>query len=98
NLSLSDVGVIGILAAVANTVAFAVWGVVADRRGAGVALRTGSLTRSSALVCYALAPSVVVLWLAAIAGGIGGASIDVGVAGARRDQTGLANLDAATAG
>ena len=35
NLSLADVGVIGILTAVATTVAFPLWGLVADRFGAG---------------------------------------------------------------
>ena len=98
HLSLADVGVIGIRSAIANTIAFAVWGVVADRRGAIVALRLGSLVGLSSIVCYALAPSVVLLWLAAIAGGIGGASIDVGIAAAVSDQTPLAARAAAMAG
>jgi MFS family permease len=98
HLSLSDVGVIGILGALANTVAFAVWGVVADRRGALAALRFGSLIGLTAIVGYALAPSVVVLWLAAIAGGIGGASIDVGIAASVSDQTTLATRAPAMAG
>jgi MFS family permease len=98
HLSLSDVGVIGILGALANTVAFAVWGVVADRRGALAALRLGSLIGLTAIVGYAVAPSVVVLWLAAIAGGIGGASIDVGIAAGVSDQTTLATRAPAMAG
>ena len=79
NLSLSDVGVIGILAAIATTVAFPIWGVVADRHGpmhgAPPRQRDRARCRSSA---YALAPSVVVLWLAALAAGTSSASIDVG--------------------
>jgi MFS family permease len=98
HLSLSDVGVIGILGALANTVAFAVWGVVADRRGALAALRLGSLIGLTAIVGYALAPSVVILWLAAIAGGIAGASIDVGIAASVSDQTTLASRAPAMAG
>ncbi len=97
-LSLADVGVIGILSAIANTIAFAVWGVVADRRGAIVALRLGSLVGLSSIVCYALAPNVVLLWLAAVAGGIGGASIDVGIAAAVSDQTTLTDRAPAMAG
>jgi len=98
NLTLSDVGVIGILAAVATTVAFPVWGLVADRFGPLAALRTGSAIGLIALVAYALAPNVLVLWLAAIAAGTGSASIDVGIAAAVSDQTPLASRAAATAG
>ncbi len=98
NLSLSDVGVIGILAAIATTVAFPLWGLVADRFGALASLRLGSAIGLLSLVAYAFAPSVVVLWFAAIAGGIGSASIDVGIAAAVSDQTPLASRAAAMAG
>jgi MFS family permease len=98
NLSLSDVGVIGILAAVATTVAFPIWGMVADRRGAVTALRLGSAIGLGSLVAYALAPNVLLLWLAAIVAGIGSASIDVGIAAAVSDQTPLASRAAAMAG
>jgi DHA1 family inner membrane transport protein len=98
NLSLSDVGVIGILAAVATTVAFPIWGVVADRRGAVTALRLGSAIGLGSLVAYAFAPNVLLLWLAAIVAGIGSASIDVGIAAAVSDQTPLASRAAAMAG
>ena len=98
NLSLSDVGVIGILAAVATTVAFPIWGLVADRFGALTALRFGSAIGLLALVGYALAPNVVVLWAAAVVAGAGSASIDVGIASAVSDQTPLASRAAAMAG
>jgi len=98
NLSLSDVGVIGILAAVATTVAFPIWGLVADRFGALTALRMGSAIGLLALVGYALAPNVFVLWAAAIVAGAGSASIDVGIASAVSDQTPLTSRAAAMAG
>jgi len=98
NLTLSDVGVIGILAALATTVAFPIWGLVADRFDALSALRAGSAIGSIALVAYALAPTVVVLWLAAIAAGTASASIDVGIASAVSDETPLASRAAAMAG
>jgi MFS family permease len=98
NLTLSDVGVIGILAAVATTVAFPVWGLVADRFGALNAMKAGSAIGLLALVAYALAPNVLILWLAAIAAGTGSASIDVGIAAAVSDQTPLASRAAAMAG
>jgi MFS family permease len=98
NLTLSDVGVIGILAAVATTVAFPIWGLVADRFGALTALRVGSAIGLLSLVGYALAPNVFMLWAAAIIAGAGSASIDVGIASAVSDQTPLASRAAAMAG
>jgi len=98
NLSLSDVGIIGILTAGATTLSFLVWGAVADRRGPLVAMRLGSAFGLAALVAYALAPSVAVLWVAAIAAGAGSASIDVGIASVVSDHTPLASRAAAMAG
>ncbi|HEV7809713.1 MAG TPA: MFS transporter [Candidatus Limnocylindrales bacterium] len=98
NLSLADVGVIGILTAIATTIAFPIWGMVADRFGPVAALRTGSAIGLTALFAYAFAPNVVVLWVAALAAGTGSASIDVGIASAVSDQTPLASRAAAMAG
>jgi len=98
NLSLSDVGVIGVLAATATTVAFPVWGAVADRYGALAALRAGSMLGVLSLVGYAFAPGVAVLWAMALALGAANASIDVGIASIISDQTTLAARSAAMAG
>jgi MFS family permease len=98
DLSLADVGVIGILAAVATTISFLVWGAVADRFGPLVALRGGSAVGLTALIAYAVAPDVAVLWIAAVAAGAGSASIDVGIASVVSDQTTLATRSAAMAG
>ena len=98
DLSLSDVGIIGILAAGATTVSFLAWGAVADRHGSIVAMRIGSAIGLIALVAYALAPNVSVLWIAAIAAGAGSASIDVGVAGVVSEQTSMSSRSAAMAG
>jgi MFS family permease len=98
NLSLSDVGFIGILAAIANTVAFPIWGLVADRFGALAALRLGSAIGMVSLVGYAFAPTAFVLWVAALAAGTASASIDVGIAAAVSDLTPLGDRAAAMAG
>jgi MFS family permease len=71
---------------------------VADRFGPIAALKTGSAIGLLSLVGYAVAPSVVVLWFAAVAAGIASASIDVGIAAAVSDQTPLASRAAAMAG
>ncbi len=98
NLSLSDVGIIGILTAAATTLSFLVWGAVSDRRGPLVAMRLGSAFGLAALVAYALAPTVSVLWVAAVGAGLGSASIDVGIAAVVSDHTPLASRAAAMAG
>ncbi len=98
DLSLADVGVIGVLAAFSTTVAFPLWGAVADRYGPLVALRVGTPVGLVSLVAYALAPDVAVLWLAAIAAGIASAAIDVGIASAMTAHAPLASRSAASAG
>jgi nitrate/nitrite transporter NarK len=98
DLSLADVGVIGILAASSTTIAFPLWGAVADRVGPLVALRIGGAIGFGALLAYAFAPHVGVLWLAALASGTASASIEVGIAAVVSDQTPLATRAAAMAG
>jgi MFS family permease len=98
DLSLSDVGIIGILTAGATTLSFLVWGALADRYGPLVAMRLGTTLGLLALVAYALAPEVAVLWIAALGAGAGGASIEVGIASIVSDHTPLASRAAAMAG
>jgi MFS transporter, DHA1 family, staphyloferrin B biosynthesis exporter len=98
DLSLSDVGIIGILTAAATTFSFLLWGGVSDRFGPLVAMRLGSALGLAALVAYALAPDVAVLWVAAVAAGAGSASIDVGIASVVSDHTSLSARAAAMAG
>jgi MFS family permease len=97
-LTLADVGVIGILSAVSTTIAFPLWGLVSDRFGTLVGMRVGGIFGVTALVLYALAPHVAVLWVAAVLAGVAGAAIDVGVAAIVSDQTTLATRAAAMAG
>jgi MFS transporter, DHA1 family, staphyloferrin B biosynthesis exporter len=98
DLSLADVGLIGILAAGSTTFAFPVWGAVADRFGALVALRIGGAIGLSSLIAYAIAPNVAFLWFGAVAAGLASASIEVGIAAVVSDQTPLATRSAAMAG
>ncbi len=98
DLSLADVGIIGILTAAATTVSFMIWGVVADRQGAMVAMRIGSAMGLAALVAYAVAPNVGLLWVAAVAAGAGSASIDVGIASVVSEHTTMASRAPAMAG
>ncbi len=98
DLSLADVGIIGILTAAATTVSFMIWGVVADRHGAMVAMRIGSAMGLAALVAYAVAPNVALLWVAAVAAGAGSASIDIGIASVVSEHTSMSSRAPAMAG
>ncbi|MFL5672777.1 MAG: MFS transporter [Chloroflexota bacterium] len=98
DLSLSDVGIIGIMTAGATTIFFLVFGAVADRFGPLVAMRIGSTLGLLALIAYALAPDVRVLWVAAVGAGAASASIDVGIAAAVSDHTTIESRAAAMAG
>jgi MFS family permease len=97
-LSLGVVGVIGILNALATTIAFPIWGAVSDRVGPIVGMRIGGAAGVLSLVGYALAPDVTVLFAAAVLGGIASASIDVGIGAVVSEQTTLATRSAAMAG
>ncbi len=98
DLSLSDVGVIGVMGAAATTVSFLAWGAVADRFDALAAMRWGSIVGLGGLLAYAVAPGVAVLWIAAVAIGVSNSSIEVGVAGVISDQTPLTSRAAAMSG
>ena len=69
-----------------------------DRAGSIVALRLGALFGFASLAIYAFAPNVAFLWVAAIAGGAAGASIDVGWAAIVSEHTSMASRSAAVAG
>jgi MFS family permease len=97
-LSLGVVGVIGIINALATTIAFPIWGAVSDRRGGLIGMRIGGILGVLSLVAYAVAPDVSVLFVAAALGGIASASIDVGIGAVVSDQTSLATRSAAMAG
>jgi MFS family permease len=98
NLSLSEVGIIGVLSAVATTVSFLIWGSVSDRVDALAPMRFGSIIGLCGLLAYAVAPGVVVLWLAAVAIGTSNSSIEIGVAGVISAETPLASRAAAMSG
>ena len=98
NLSLSDVGIIGVLSAVATTVSFLIWGTVSDRFDVLAPMRFGSIIGLGGLVAYAVAPGVAVLWVAAIAIGTANSSIEIGVAGVISAETPLASRAAAMSG
>jgi MFS transporter, DHA1 family, staphyloferrin B biosynthesis exporter len=98
DLSLADVGVLGVLGAGATTFSFLVWGTVADRFDGLAAMRWGSIIGLLGLVTYAVAPGYALLLPAALAIGISNSSIEVGVSGVISDHTPLVSRAAAMSG
>jgi MFS family permease len=98
HLSLAAVGLVGIAISAATTISYPVWGLVSDRLGPIVALRAGGVIGIASLAAYALAPSVEVLLLAAIALGVANASVDVGLGAFISAEVPLGRRSAAQAG
>jgi MFS family permease len=98
SLSLTEIGTIGILASLATTISCLAWGSLADRRGAMPAMQIGSALGFLSLLLYAVAPSVLVLWLAAICVGLANAAIDLGISSVLSEHTTLEERAAAMSG
>ena len=97
-LSLTEVGVVGVLGAAATTLSYFAWGAAADRFGPLLLLRVGSVVGLAALVVVALTPTVLLLWPATIAAGVAGAAIDLGINTTLSDETPLESRAGALAG
>jgi MFS family permease len=97
-LSIADIGLLGILASVAATIACLVWGSFIDRRGAIWILRIGGFLGLSTLLLYATAPTVEYLYLAAVVAGIANASSDLGISAVVSEQVPQQERGAAVAG
>jgi hypothetical protein len=97
-MSMGAVGVIGVIGAVVTTITYPLWGVMVDRVGSLPALRLGTFLGLLAVVGYAIAPSVALLWLAAAALGAAGAATDTAIISVLSEETSLEERGAAMAG
>ncbi len=97
-LSLTEVGIVGVLGASATTLSYYAWGTAADRFGPMLLLRLGSLLGLASLVTIALTPTVLLLWPATVAAGVAGAAIDLGINTTLSDETPLESRAGALAG
>ena len=97
-LSLAEVGVIGILLSGATMLSYPVVGVLSDRFGPLVPLRAGGAFGLVAVLGYAFAPSVGLLWLAAATMGVANAAAEVGILAIIGAHTPLSQRAAALAG
>jgi MFS family permease len=98
HLSLADVASIAVVGAAATMVSYTVWGTAADRLGYAAALRAGAAFGVLAVACVAVAPTMAVMVVAAVAGGLSNAGLDIGIQGAMASHTPLADRATAMAG
>jgi MFS family permease len=98
SLSMAEIGLIGILGAVAATLSCLAWGSMADRRGSVSVMRIGSALGLVSIVLYAVAPSVIFLWVAAVIVGVANAATDMGLASVISEQVPQEERGAAVAG
>jgi MFS family permease len=98
SLSLADIAMLGVMTSTATTFSFVAFGGLVDRRGGIVSLRLGGAFGAVALLLYAVAPSLSVLWLAALGMGLSSAGVEMGIQGVISEQTSLEDRSAATAG
>lgn len=97
-LTIADIGLLGILASVAATVACLVWASFIDRRGAIWILRIGGFLGFLTLALYAAAPSIEVLFVASVVAGVANASTDLGISAVVSEQVPQPERGAAVAG
>ena len=98
SLSMTEIGLIGILGAVAATLSCLAWGSMADRHGSVWVMRIGATLGLGSIVLYAVAPSVMYLWIAAIIVGVANAATDMGLASVISEQVPQEERGAAVAG
>jgi len=98
SLSMAEIGLIGILGAVATTLSCLAWGSMADHRGSVSVMRIGSALGLVSIVLYAVAPSVIFLWMAAVIVGVANAATDMGLASVISEQVPQEERGAAVAG
>lgn len=98
NLSMGQVGVIGVIGAIVTTATYPFWGLMVDRIGSLAALRLGTVLGLLAIVGYLVAPSVILLWVAAAAMGAAGAASDTAIVAILSEETTLEERGPALAG
>ena len=78
SLSMGEIGTIGVVAAVAATGSCLIWGHLADRFGGISIIQIGTVLGALSIVCYAVAPSILFIWVAAALVGLGNSAMEMG--------------------
>jgi hypothetical protein len=96
NLSLPDIGAIGVFTSLLAMMSLLVWGTVSDRFGPLVPMRIGSAMGVVGLIAYAAAPGVFLVWIAAAVIGVSTSGVDIGTVSILSEETSLASRAAVT--
>ncbi len=97
-MSMAEIGILGILGAVATTLSCVFWGSMADRRGSIPIMRIGSLLGLLSITIYAFAPAVAFLMVASVIVGVANAATDMGLASVISEQVPQEERGAAVSG
>jgi nitrate/nitrite transporter NarK len=87
DLSLPDIGTIGVLTSLSAMASLTLWGTISDRFSPLVAMQIGSVIGVVALIAYAVAEDVALVWPAAAMIGAGTAGVDLGTVSSLTDET-----------
>lgn len=98
DLSLAEVGFIGVVGSIGTTLSYPVWGVIVDRWSSIMALRIGTFCGLLGLIGYAIAGDVVMLLPAAALVGAAGACTDAAIISVLAEETTIQDRSAALAG
>jgi MFS family permease len=97
-LSLTEIGTIGIVTALAATGSCFAWGALADRIGGLSVIQIGTVLGAISIGFYAFAPSIAFIWVGAALVGLANAAMEMGWPNMLADHTSLADRAKVAAG
>ena len=98
SLSLGEIGTIGMVTAIFATGSCFAWGWLADRFGGLSTIQVGTLLGATSIACYAVAPSIVVIWVAAALVGLANSATEMGWPNMLAEHSSLADRAKVAAG
>jgi MFS family permease len=98
SLSLAEIGTIGVVAAIAATGSCFAWGALADRIGGISVLQVGTVLGAISILFYAIAPSILFIWMGAAFIGLANSAMEMGWPNMLADHTTLADRAKVAAG
>lgn len=98
SLSMGEIGTIGVVSAIAATGSCLIWGHLADRFGGISIIQVGTVLGALSIVCYAVAPSILFIWVAAALVGLANSAMEMGWPNMLADHTSMADRAKVAAG
>ncbi len=98
DLTLAQVGSVGVVGALAATFSSLAWGALSERRGGLGIIQLGTMLGAASIVLWAVAPSIAFLWAGAALAGLANAAMETGWPSLVAEHTSLADRAKAVAG